>query len=429
MAFNKELNDNYVGEIYYNRSDIELNLRGKDGTMLGRIPCKWKKGNNSLDYISQSRVEAYDICPSCFKQVFLDRTLRTDSFFSYFGNVFHEIMETYVNKFIYEDKTLEGEELDELVNSVWQKYPLTDFSVYTTFKHDLDNFLKMFDIRNAPWFPIHTEYELMKKVEGLPVPLNGIADLIAIDRKDNTTFYLIDYKTVRLQYSQAELDNSLQFRLYSYMIKKEFPMCRKIKCIYWELYHGQQVCKEYTDEEIQEALDFVKNTYTQIKNDNQFKEKVNPYCMYRECRHTCESYQRRLREMEFTGKDDIFAEREYYYSLEKIASAKRKDLDKEIKAIIEQEGDVVANGKKYNIKNIKRYSCDYTALYKVLLSYNRLDLLNGFVQVGNADSLKLIIENLPDDDFMLKLQALQCFRVGFSTTAINRAKDLSTKGA
>ena len=59
--------ENLLLEIFRNRSEMEAQLTNKEtGEVINRIPVQWKSRENKLDYLSVSKISAYEQCPACF---------------------------------------------------------------------------------------------------------------------------------------------------------------------------------------------------------------------------------------------------------------------------------------------------------------------------------------------------------------------------
>lgn len=416
MGFRGELNKDYKIEVYKNRSVYEANLMGKTG-LVERIPVTFRKGNNNIDYISTSRLESYESCPSCFKQTFLDRTLDTSSYFTYFGTAYHAVNEEIINHYI---ET--GEQIEPQCQKWWEKSPIHSHEKYLEFKQLLEDFWKRTRLDELPYYPIFAEKEFYMKWDGCKVPVNGIIDVICKSRKDEGVYYVLDWKSNFLPFTQEELTNSLQFRIYTMAVKEMFEDCKEVRCVYHMLRHEPQHCPIFTDRQLQDTKEYVVATVNQIVADTEFPECTNTYCEHRECRHTCEAYKKMMRLQDELGFDNDFDERDHWYALEKNAHNRRYEIDKKLKERITAEGELTHDGKVYAINPIKKMGVRYADLEKVLLANNRLDLTNGFVTIKDADALYKLIKALPKKDVMLQLQALQCFYDAFSTSSVSVKK-------
>lgn len=420
MGFKSELAKGYLAEAYKNRSVWECSLRTPQG-LVERIPLRFKKGNNTIDYLSVSRIEAFSECPSMFKQVFMDRTLDTSSIFSDRGTIYHAVCERIGKHFI---ETGEQLDVDEIFDEEWGKGNISDFNEYNEMKGLVRKFWKTINLKTEQWEIIACEKEFLFYLSD-GTAISGIIDVIARDRKNPKCYWILDYKSNYLPFTNVELRNSLQFRTYSIALKEMYDDVEDIGCCYLMLRHERQMTPHFSQQDLDDTLHFLECASKQIKAETEFSPKLNNYCCYRDCRFTCPKYQQMMKMQEEMGFDNIYEEREHYYALEKNANAKRKELDKQIKTEIEeQKGCVDApNGKTYSINPIKRGVLDYNVVYKALLAINRLDLLNGFNDIKEPEAFLRMINVLDDSKyFLLKMQIMSAYRVTFNTSSVTRKR-------
>ena len=198
-------------------------------------------------------------------------------------------------------------------------------------------------------------------------------------------------------------------------------------------YYGWQQCKEFTEDDLKSAEEYVNNIYNQITSDTVWEEKLNNYCGYRECRHTCETYQKALKNGEIlniqyvigenTNWTDIEHERELMTALEKNAKTRRMELDNIMKTHIEEEmrnnNKVIIDGKELQLFSNSQPIFRYEDVYRVLLTENRLDLLNGFLSIKDS---KAFMRLCNAQDMNLKMQLLGCSQNGYSTPYITKKR-------
>ena len=114
-----------------NRSEIEAVLIDNNGEIIrDRIPVEFLARQNKLDYLSVSKIQAYEQCPACFYHTYMsDEGSAEDNsnFFTRFGSILHEVVELaakyYMESGIILDPTT-------IYNDVWKRHNLSDFSAY-----------------------------------------------------------------------------------------------------------------------------------------------------------------------------------------------------------------------------------------------------------------------------------------------------------
>lgn len=425
--------DNIKLEIFRNRSEMEAQITMKDtGEIINRIPVSWKKRNGKLDYLSVSKIQSYEQCPACFYHEYLsEETAHIDNsnYFTKFGSILHEVAEIIVRT--YRDNGI-IRDTERVFNEVWKKYDLTGFDAYEEAKSLIISYFKANPVDQRSDTPVLIEEEWRGELGGCTFGL--MIDYAGVKNKNPKIGILRDYKTNRMPFTTAELSSSLQLRIYQIVLRRYLmPEVERWISGYDLFYYGWQQCKEFTEDDLKSAEDYVSNIYNQIISDTVWEEKLNDYCGYRECRHTCETYQKALRNGQIsnvpyiinndTDWSAIEHERELMMALEKNAKNRKFELDNLMKYYIEEEmkngRKVIIDGKELQLFSNSQPMFRYEDVYRVLLTENRLDLLNGFLSIKDS---KAFMRLCNAQDMQLKMQLLGCMQNGYSTPYITKKR-------
>jgi hypothetical protein len=425
--------DNIKLEIFRNRSEMEAQITLKDTQeIVTRIPVEWKKREGELDYLSVSKIQSYEQCPACFYHEYLsDETAHIDNsnYFTKFGSILHEVAEIIVRT--YRDNGIILDTLNTF-NEVWKKYDLTGFDSYEEAKSLITTYFKTNPVDQRGDTPVLIEEEWRGEFGGCTFGL--MIDYAGIKTKNPKIGILRDYKTNRMPFTTAELSSSLQLRIYQAVLRRYLmPDVQRWISGYDLFYYGWQQCREFTEDDLKSAEDYVNNIYNQITSDTIWEEKLNDYCGYRNCRHTCETYQKALKNgkisnMQYIINEDtdwqtIERERELMTALEKNAKNRRFELDNIMKYHIEEEmklgRKVVIDGKELQLYANSQPTFRYEDVYRVLLTENRLDLLNGFLTIKDP---KAFMRLCNAQDMQLKMQLLGCSQNGYSAPYITKKR-------
>ena len=408
-----------IVEIYNNRSIQEADIVLPDGTRLERAEVVKKKMGNKADYISNSRIDSYSSCPRMFYQTFIEQTLDGSSVFTYRGTFMHRILELYVNQFLH------GEELDleYCIVQAMQEDENLEYGDYSEVSQMVRDWLEVYPLDKWDFVPLHTEAEFVMDFGEAHV--SGIIDLLGVSKSNPKQLVIVDYKSNFLPFSPEDLENSLQLQLYSAVCKELFPEYESIKCQYFMIQCKKiQITPQYSDEQLEFCKQYIQTMDRRIKDDSEFKPKLNTYCCYRECRHTCPLYQKAIEtgtKVEFGDEQKLIDKRTYYYNLEKNASSARKEIDRTLKEYIKDNGAFIDDaGFQWSCTPIKKIVYDYKKLEKVLLAHNRLDLLNGFCEIRDPECFTLMVNKL--DDLFLKLDILGCQKTAYRAEAVSKKK-------
>lgn len=429
-----ELTQNNIKlEIFRNRSEMEAQITNVDtGEILNRIPVKWKAREGKLDYLSVSKIQSYEQCPACFYHEYISEETKhidNSNYYTKFGSILHEVCEIIVRA--YRDNGLVLD-VTSTLNEVWKKYDLTGLDSYEDAKSLLTTYFKTNPVDNRDDVPVVIEQEWRGELGGCTFGL--MIDYAGYKKNNPKIGILRDYKTNRMPFTSADLSSSLQLRIYQIVLSRHImPDIERWIAGYDLFYYGWQRCKEFTEDDLKSAEDYVNNVYNQIIRDNVWEEKLNNYCGYRECRHTCETYQKALRQgkisnVQYVVDDNtdwtvIEHERENMMALEKNAKNRKSELDNIMRYHIEdamKKGEkVIIDGKELQLYAHSQPSYRYEDVYRVLLTENKLDLLNGFLSIRDPKAFARLCNA---QDMNLKLQLASCVNTNYATPYIVKRK-------
>lgn len=385
-------NDNILLEIFRNRSEMEATITIKDtGEIFDRVPVKWKSRENKLDYLSVSKIQAYEQCPACFyKQYLAEESVSVDNanYFTKFGSILHEVCEIVMRSVM--ETGLAPNEVG-ILQEVWKHGGLQGFADYEQAEKLLVDYFKRNPAFDRVEKPVLIESEWRGELGGVTFGL--MIDYVGQYKNDPTRYILRDYKTNRMPYTATDLQNSLQLRIYELVVLRHyFPDAKKITAGYDLFFYDWQQCPDWTMDDLLRAEEYVSVVASQIKNDNVWEEKLNNYCCYRECRHTCDTYQRFLKNSQsfFIGSDatnleEVENERLLMTAVEKNAKQRKDECANIIKAEIEENikngTDLVIGGQKFGLYSAKKQSYRYDDVKNVLLEKGKESLLDGCLTI------------------------------------------------
>lgn len=417
--------ENIILEIYRNRSEMEAQIILRDtGEVVDRIPVEWKSRENQLDYLSVSKIQAYEQCPACFyRQYIAEETKSVDNsnYFTKFGTILHEVVENAVR--MYRDTGLVLDPI-ELLNQSWSKYDLQGFADYNQARDLIISYFKAYPLEGRPDTPLLIEEEWRGELGGTTFGL--VFDYVGKIESQNIGL-LRDYKTNRMPFTPADLANSLQLRIYMLVLKRHyFPEIEKWIAEYDLFFHGRQRCPDWTDDDLLRAEDYVANISHQIKNDNTWEERLNNYCQYRECRHTCKKYQEFMKmsasdvtsiKVDTTNIEDVERLRQQMVAIEKSAKGKAAECSSILRVEIEEaaklDGKLIIDGKELSLYSNATQSYRYHDTKNVLLTQGKIGLLDDCLSINK----KKFDEKVKSDP-SLKLQLANCMSTSYAAPYI-----------
>lgn len=408
-----------------NRSEIEAVLVDGNGEILrDRIPTEFMSRQNKLDYLSVSKIQAYEQCPACFYRTYMsDEGSARDNgnFFTKFGSILHEVVEL-ASKY-YADSGIVVDPV-AIYNDVWKRHNLADFSAYHEGLELIKDHFARNPVDKRPDEAKLIEYEWRGELGGCTFGL--MIDYAGIMKGDPKTGILKDYKTNRVPFTPAQLDESFQLKVYELVLHRLFPEVEKWITGYEMFRFGWQQCPPRTEEDLQEVEDYIANVWYQISNDNTWEEKLNDYCGYRECRLTCKKYQEYINDpkrhidtirLDSTNLADIEKARQALTTCEKIAKGRKEECAGMLKSAIEdamiQGKKLVIDGKELQLYSAGKGSYRFYDTRAVMLANGKLDVLDGCLSV-NKTKLDRAIAGDPS----LRLQLAGCIDTNYASPYI-----------
>lgn len=425
-----QIDDIEVGAVR-NRSEIEATIIDKSSGEIvrDRIPVNWMSRENKLDYLSVSKIQAYEQCPACFYQQYMsDEGAATDNgnYFTFFGSILHEVVEMVV-KYYHDSGIIVP--WQTVYDEAWEKNRLSDFATYTEGKKLLNDFFARNPVDKMNNTPKLIEYEWRGELGGCTFGL--MMDYVGVMNNDPTTGILKDYKTNRMPYTPSELEASFQLRVYELVLRRFIMPEIKTWIAGYEMFRfGWQQCPPWTEDDLADAENYIAATWKQISNDNMWEAKLNNFCGYRDCRFTCPKYQDFLNNperyvggfnLEGLNYEEIERQRTLMTTYEKIAKSHKEEAANILKAAIQQaamEGhQLVVGGEVLELYSSSTQSYRYYDTRNVLLSANALDIMEDCLSISKTKMDKAL-KTRPD----LRLQLAGCMSTNYASPYIVKKK-------
>lgn len=414
-----------------NRSEIEASI--VDTTtgeiVRDRIPVRWLSRGNKLDYLSVSKIQAYEQCPASFyKQYLSDEGAEEDNgnFFTFFGSILHEVVEM-ASKFYRDTGIIIPWE--SLYNEAWEKNKLSGFDAYIEGKELLKNYFARNPVDKRTDDPVFVEHEWRGELGGCTFGL--MIDYAGIMKNDPTTGILKDYKTNRMPFTPNELETSFQLRVYELVLRRHLMPEIKNWIAGYEMFRfGWQGCPPWNEDDLLAAEEYIASTWRQISNDNTWQEKLNNFCGYRKCRYTCKTYKdfinnpdRYVGGFNIEGVDyaEIERQRTLMTAYEKIAKTHKDEAAEILKVAIQKaaaDGNrFIVNGEELELYAGSTQSYRYYDTRNVLLANGELGLLDDCLSIAKTKMDKAVL-NKPE----LRLQLAGCMSTNYASPYIVKKK-------
>ena len=349
-------------------------------------------------HLSYSRLSRFEQCPLSFKLHYIDKKRAEPGVPLRFGKAVHAVLEILVREHMEQERT--GPLSEERAAELWQKaWAAEGLSGVTVFQEGLE-ILRSF-VRDQGALD-HQDVLAIEKEFRLPVgPFTVLGFIDRVDRVDDETIEVIDYKTNRMLFTREEVDHSLQMSLYEMAVRELWPWAKKVQLTFHMLRHGIRMRTERTPEQLEAARTYVETVGAMTEEATEFPARINANCIYCDHRQHCPAYADALKgkqEMiceDTSDLDAVAREREEVARLAKILYKRQEELDRVIKAHLQDHDELLVDGVRYRMFNTTRLTHPLNETVEVLgsatgMSWN--ELVQRVAVVDNKALDKLVKE-------------------------------------
>ena len=311
-------------------------------------------------HLSYSRLTRYETCPLSYKLHYIDRQEAEPGIPLRFGKAIHAVLERLLQHTLDEEQEgpLSEKRALALYREAWAEEGLTGLELFAEGIGILKNF-----ILEQGMVDPHDVLAVEKEFELQVGPFRVIGFIDRVDRVDDETLKIVDYKTNHALFTRDEVEASLQLSLYAIAAKHLWPWAKKIELEFWMLRHGVKQATTRTPEQLDAALDYVQTLGHAMEAATAFPARLNPNCVHCDHRHHCPAYAEALAgKRDFVCEDmgDLAAvarEREEVARLAKILSSRKGELEDILKAHLQDRDELVLAGMRYRMFRVT--SLDY----------------------------------------------------------------------
>lgn len=375
---------------------------------------------------SYSALNIYNQCPLKYKFQEIDRIKKTKSRDMVFGTIIHSAL-----KFIHqkEQTTRAFPALPETMayfESKWKEEIFgTEFEGQTLFA-DGKNILEKYYKENAGknFDPIALEMHFEA-----PIGEHTLAGNIdRIDKLEDGSFEIIDYKTSRRLPSQEMVDSDLQLAIYQIGFLKNWPQFSSpIKISLYFLQHGIKLSSSRKQEDIKETQDKILVTIENIEKaikENNFKPMPGPLCDWCEHQKICPMFCHKFKKAEAPEDIDIqkimrdfFAAKEAEQENAKLLAELKDKINhycdsQKVERVFSDEGPSIVRSTQ------QRFGYDWDIVSEVL------KLVGKWEEVFEPSDTKLkkLLPNLKAEDFK-KIEGTRKVESEFKVLRVERKSE------
>lgn len=364
-----------------------------------------KKGNYNL---RQSMITSYLQCPTKFYKTY-EEGLREDSIFTKMGTAVHGVLEDYYMNvkqakesagFAVDNVLMHQSEFDALFDKWWEKHGISDQKQYQTCHRIILDYIDRDKNPNVMFL----EYEFETEIND--IPLTGTID--RIDRIDDDTIAIIDYKTNMLPFSKSEVDESIQFQQYvmalnTPKLRSEIGEFKHVVCRYEMLRLGYAQEVEFRDvaenEQIKEFTRWVTMLYKKIMNGSDRQPTTNKYCSFCSIRGECSAYNSMIKNIpaDINGDnvESLIKAMDMLNDAKKATKNEYDNVQVLVKGhMVNNDGAVGVDGREYYMTAMKRDAYNTQDIIRILAMNG---LTERFAEVFNVNiqNLNKLVKEQP----------------------------------
>lgn len=309
-------------------------------------------GTFANTHLSYSRLSRFEQCPLSFKFHYVERREAEPGMPLRFGKVVHAALERLLREVIDQEKTgpLDDERAVTLFSEAWAAEQLTGVHEFGEGVAIVRAFVRAQGVID------HRDVLAVEKEFCLPAgPFTVVGFIDRVDRVDDETIEVVDYKTNRQLFTREEVDTSLQLSLYEIAVRRMWPWAKKVRLTFAMLRHGVRMTTTRTEEQLTAALQYAETIGRMTEEATDFPARVSGNCVYCDHRAHCSAYADALsgrRAVLGADPDDLEAiarEREEVARLAKIMYARKSELEGVLRQHLQGEDSLVLAGMRYSL--------------------------------------------------------------------------------
>ncbi len=303
-------------------------------------------------HLSYSRLSRFEQCPLSFKLSYIDKKRTSPGVPLLFGKAIHDVLEHLVQEHMDNERedALSEKRALELWQEAWSAGGLTGAGVFEEGIKILKNFV------NRQGFLDHQDVLAVERRFELRVgSFNVLGFIDRVDRVDDQTVEVIDYKTNRMLFTREEIDHSLQMSIYHLAARELWPWAKKVRLSFDMLRHGVRLTTERSDDQLEAAKRYIETTGRMTEEAGSFPAHINSNCQWCDHQTNCHAYALALKGgrgqvcNDLKNIESVAQEREDVTNLAKLLYSRKRELEDVLKAGLREKDELVLNGVRYRM--------------------------------------------------------------------------------
>ena len=245
------------------------------------------------------------------------------------------------------------------------------------------------------------------------VRVMGFIDLI--ERAEDGTITVVDYKSSRALPSRQDMDRSMQLGIYALAARQRYPDA-PIRLCFDMLRHGLRLYTERTSAQLDTLERYLSALASRVEgwadNGAVYTPTLNRFCHWCSFKAVCPAYQGALEVGELgelcpDSLDDIATERTRLVQVEKIVKSRRAELDGVIRDYVKQDGHINAGGMRFELVKTRGTKYQPEQAGQVLGQLLGIEPAQALQMVATVDKTKLskVLKQVDDESAAMIAQA------------------------
>lgn len=306
--------------------------------------------NKNVNGCRYSAINAMHSCRKHVWHVYGKRDKGSENKFAKLGSVIHNVIEEYLRYCLENNFDTDFTFLDDCIikNRVFiMEDQVSDYNqICECIKNNINcgSFLPYKDsIQIEKRLKFNDKMEYIE--EGIPYFSSGID----ISYRDGNTRYVTDWKSVRSIYSKTYMINSLQRKVYSYILLKEDPTLEMVMFAYNFVRYGYQsdwmgYSREDLEDLEKEIKQEIKEYYKLIAEEDEPSGDPSGFCILCPIKGMCIEYQNAYDKIERIDSDDDAVELFRQYQ---ICGIRLKQMEEMLKFYVDHNNPIRLKDEEY----------------------------------------------------------------------------------
>lgn len=311
------------------------------------------------DHISVSRVKRYAQCPKSYELHYVQKKPATPNASLTFGKVLHAALERTYRQIVAD--RIAGRFPRELLVDAYKyecaRAGLNDFSEFAEGLALLKDYVAEHPVvDHASVLAIEQEFRL-------PVDRFEVLGYIdRVDRIDEETVEVVDYKSNRLLFSRDEVDQDLQLSVYALAARVLWPWAKEVRLSFYMLRHAVRIETSRTHAQLDAARAYVATLGHELETATEFAARLNANCAYCDHHVDCPAYASALRgevnvgEINEQDLESVSRARQQLAHTIRVLTARKDHLDDILKSHLKEQDALVLAGVRYSMFDVTKLS-------------------------------------------------------------------------